>query len=532
MLKFGLTNLRRLRSVSPIELKPITLLVGRNSSGKSTFLRTFPLLRQSLMTRTSSPILWYGDLVDFGTFESAISAGALTEPISFSFELDLFYPDPRMIWRADRYEQADRTFRDVRYEVTIGLEGERVQIRSLSVSIQEPKVTYEILLGAAQKVSRFLVNGVDLVGSIGQTEFVVSQGTIFPEMHAVAPEGTSPDLRRPRRRMDAEFATPIHNFIKSELKRTDNAALTRMIDVMLEGAPVNAQEILTLLQTIDLPISRPVRRVLENASAPDAPKRFEVFQNLLAAAALPALLAQIAAQLRAIVTSTLYIGPARARSERYYRYQDLSVSEIDPDGKNFAMFLNSLSNYQIDRLSNWVSGLFGFGVSVTKQSGHISINLHGSGGTDHVNIVDTGYGVSQILPVLGQIWWARTRSVQQRYRGPRISLLAIEQPELHLHPAHQALLADAFVGEVGLSPERRPPGAATINFLVETHSETLVNRLGELIAYGRLNPSDVQIVLFDAPEDDNRETRTRTSHFNSSGELVNWPYGFFQPTVK
>ena len=40
-MKFGIKNLRRLRNVPPIELKPITLLVGRNSSGKSSFLRLF-----------------------------------------------------------------------------------------------------------------------------------------------------------------------------------------------------------------------------------------------------------------------------------------------------------------------------------------------------------------------------------------------------------------------------------------------------------------------------------------------------------
>ncbi|TQQ21711.1 AAA family ATPase, partial [Vibrio cholerae] len=31
-----------------IEIKPLTVLLGKNSSGKSSFLRTFPLLRQSV----------------------------------------------------------------------------------------------------------------------------------------------------------------------------------------------------------------------------------------------------------------------------------------------------------------------------------------------------------------------------------------------------------------------------------------------------------------------------------------------------
>jgi predicted ATPase len=173
--------------------------------------------------------------------------------------------------------------------------------------------------------------------------------------------------------------------------------------------------------------------------------------------------------------------------------------------------------------------LFGYGVSVQREGGHISINLVAKGNIS--NIVDTGYGVSQILPVLGQIWWARSRPPLPASRRAEVSLLAIEQPELHLHPAHQALLADALVGEVGLSPEQYPPSGPRIHFLVETHSETLVNRLGELIHAGRLNHADVQIVLFEPDPSGEHTTSVRTSSFDESGALVNWPYGFFQPPL-
>ena len=39
MKSIGIKNLRSLKNVEQIEIKPITILVGRNSSGKSTFLR-------------------------------------------------------------------------------------------------------------------------------------------------------------------------------------------------------------------------------------------------------------------------------------------------------------------------------------------------------------------------------------------------------------------------------------------------------------------------------------------------------------
>jgi predicted ATPase len=152
-------------------------------------------------------------------------------------------------------------------------------------------------------------------------------------------------------------------------------------------------------------------------------------------------------------------------------------------------------------------------------------------GDNAINIVDTGYGVSQILPVLGQIWWAANadRAFPGPQAGPASRLLAIEQPELHLHPAHQAYLADALV-----DPPKMPgvSGARhSTYFIVETHSEALVNRLGDLVSMGRVKPGDIQILLFEPDDSDERKTNVRIAQFGEAGQLIDWPYGFFQPTV-
>jgi AAA15 family ATPase/GTPase len=67
-------NFRSLKDTGNIELKPITVLVGKNSAGKSTFIRTFPLFKQSVEERTRTPILLYSRTgVDFGTFQDVKS---------------------------------------------------------------------------------------------------------------------------------------------------------------------------------------------------------------------------------------------------------------------------------------------------------------------------------------------------------------------------------------------------------------------------------------------------------------------------
>ncbi len=69
-------NLRRLVDTGLVKLKPITLLVGANSSGKSTFLRVLPLFKQSVNAKIIGPILWYGREVDFGSYSTALRKGA------------------------------------------------------------------------------------------------------------------------------------------------------------------------------------------------------------------------------------------------------------------------------------------------------------------------------------------------------------------------------------------------------------------------------------------------------------------------
>ena len=85
MESIRIKNLRCLKDTGDIVLKPITMLVGTNSSGKSTFLRTFPLFKQGTNVNKQGPILWYGAEVDFGSFHEAIRRGEETMEFSFKW---------------------------------------------------------------------------------------------------------------------------------------------------------------------------------------------------------------------------------------------------------------------------------------------------------------------------------------------------------------------------------------------------------------------------------------------------------------
>ncbi len=132
---------------------------------------------------------------------------------------------------------------------------------------------------------------------------------------------------------------------------------------------------------------------------------------------------------------------------------------------------------------------------------------------------DVGIGISQVLPVLVMAY------------GSQGKLLAMEQPEIHLHPALQAELADVFI-ESAL-------GTRQNTFILETHSEHLILRLmrrmretyqGKRTGGLLVTPADVSVLYV---EPDGARSIIREMPLNELGELVkSWPGGFFEEGLR
>jgi len=216
-----------------------------------------------------------------------------------------------------------------------------------------------------------------------------------------------------------------------------------------------------------------------------------------------------------------YIEPIRASVERYYRLQDLAVDEIDSSGGNTAMYLHSLDEDERSSLKEWMQSNLGFHVYTEMSGGNVEIKIVVKEGAEGRNVTDLGFGYSQILPVVIQLWHSCIRPAG-RNTSPA-TVIAIEQPELHLHPRYQALLSDVFAG-VSLALDAK---THRVPIFVETHSEHIVNRLGALVSGGVISHDDVQVLLF---ENDGESSRIRRVEFDEQGVLQDsWPLGFFIP---
>ncbi|MDX7826744.1 AAA family ATPase [Aeromonas caviae] len=207
-----------------------------------------------------------------------------------------------------------------------------------------------------------------------------------------------------------------------------------------------------------------------------------------------------------------YVAPLRTTAERYYRHQDFKYDEVDHKGENLPLVLQSLSQSEKMAFEEWTSNNFGFKIRVEKAGWQYAVKIKPDGDELFTNISDMGFGYSQIAPIITSLWY-------EIHRNPKQSshlIFVIEQPELHLHPGYQAKFIDLVSKLHAFSKSK----GFDIRFIIETHSETIVNSLGKNISLNVINKNDASILIF--------EKDVRRSYFNENGYLVDWPIGFFE----
>lgn len=390
----------------PIALKPITLLLGTNSSGKSSLIQSLLLLKQTVESPDRTIHLNLGgdernDVFNFGDFSSILTQGS-----------------------------TDRQF-EIHFTFARGSTEER------------------ITAGAFDAVYGQTANGAVVTQLLRLSEQL--DGRAF----------------RVQRREKGAFAIYVDSEATTRGKSRDYAPersiafATKAVTLLGEDGSV--------LQDISLAI----RRELEGL---------------------------------------VYLGPLRQKPQRDYPWNKGQPGIIEPDGRQAidvllasALLQGPDRNRIIEKVSHWLKRMDLADQLQVRQVGRSTrYEVVIDSQSVAANLRDVGIGISQVLPVLTVAFFA-----------PPGSTVILEEPEIHLHPLAQSMLAELFVEA---SHER------DIQFVIETHSEHLFRRMQTLVARERLSTEDCELYFV---EKEKGQAQLRRLELDAYGRVTNWPDRFF-----
>ena len=434
--RLRIKNFKGWEDTGDIELAPLTVGFGPNSSGKSSINHFLMMLKQTVRSPDRNSVF------DFGDVNSAVRLGSFREVV---FRHDTERSSVRAGWQLP----APLIVRDPRTSKRYS--GDR------------------LFFGAT-------------VGQSGRTRVPQSEGLAYRLDSA---EGTklsvtlTRDEKRPTRwRLDSEGY---------ELVRTKGRAWELPRPVQFYGFPSEAAV---------------------------------YYQNSAFLADMELILEQ---QLQGIS----YLGPIRSAPERLYTWSGAIPEDVGWRGESAVQALLSAQ----DRAYNWRAkarrepfasiiakwlqqlGLISsFRVApIAPDRDEFEVQVKASPRAEEVKLTDVGFGVSQVLPVVVEAFYA-----------PAHSTVIMEQPEIHLHPSVQSALADVLIAAVTAREESEPRG---VQLIVESHSEHLLRRLLRRVAEGGIEHSDV--ALYVCEQTQSGSSRIQRLKVDSYGDVLNWPRNFF-----
>lgn len=207
--------------------------------------------------------------------------------------------------------------------------------------------------------------------------------------------------------------------------------------------------------------------------------------------------------------------PVRSKPRRTYDPYRLT---LEPEGDHIPVYLANLSLRDRVQWKQIKQAIEQFG----KQSGildridikhfgdenepfKIMVRKGGKGKTGPWrNLKDVGYGVSQILPLLTDI-----------FRDDNFGIYLLQQPEVHLHPIAQASLATLFCQQANKNKQ----------FIIETHSDYIIDRVRMEVRDGNIKQDDVSLLYFERA---GLDVKIHSLRYDKEGNVVGAPPGYRQ----
>jgi predicted ATPase len=229
---------------------------------------------------------------------------------------------------------------------------------------------------------------------------------------------------------------------------------------------------------------------------------------------------------QALFKSIYYLGPLRIKPDRFYTWTGNEPDSVGYSGENTIPAILSARErtinfgYRRERKAfekiiaeklQEMGLISSFSINqISSESMAYKARVKTWNSKDEVDLPDVGFGISQVLPVLVECFFA-----------PENSIIIIEQPEIHLHPSAQAALADVMIDVINSRENHR---SRNIQLIIETHSEHFLRRLQRRVAEDKIGSNKVSAYFADVT---GHPTRLRKLELDLYGDICNWPKGFF-----
>jgi predicted ATPase len=472
LTELSLERFKGWKTTGPLRLAPITLLFGANSSGKTSIIQALLLLKQTAESADRSRVLHTGDertLVDLGTVSDLLYRHEPDESLSIGLQ----WKNVPLVSAAQAPEKRENQPSTARLAkipdqqeapATIGF---TVKIRASTDAVHVESATYR--LGRET---------IELRRKHDEQEKPAAEEPTGTATPSAAPPPPTPASAR------YELATS-----QFKLKRRKGRVWPLPAPVRFYGFP---QEVTNYFQNADW-------------------------------------LTDLALALENQLARIQYVGPLRERPWRSYKWAGEQPENVGTSGELAVHALLAARSAKLpvalgegkgrrykpfhEVIAGWLTQMHmldSFAVRpIAKGRKEYEVRVRRAREAPEVDITDVGFGVSQVLPVLVQSFYATANST-----------VIYEQPEIHLHPSIQADLADVLI---------EASRGRDVQFIVETHSEHLLRRLQRRIAEGeKLSNQDVAIYFCRAEAGNSIIEELKVDEF---GNVTNWPEDFFGDTL-
>ncbi|WP_081043434.1 AAA family ATPase [Aeromonas veronii] len=230
----------------------------------------------------------------------------------------------------------------------------------------------------------------------------------------------------------------------------------------------------------------------------------------------------LAASMAKKITTLSYISAERIGPKEYYRIDDSkSIAVVGAYGENAVSILYLKGEDEIlsevavagvpptlfHQVQARMQEFFpGCEISVKKISeiDAVILGVRSSSDTDFHRPIHVGFGITQVLPI-----------VVAALSAKKGNLLLIENPEVHLHPAGQALMGNFLCSVAN----------AGVQIIVESHSDHLLNGIRRAVKSQSISNDDVALHYFQ--KRNTSEPQVISPIISIDGSIDTWPIGFF-----